>query len=283
MKVILNPTVTIIGHTKFIEHPVYKIPSDGTDAEQLGAFAAKSCYNSFGESGRSCIDNQSDVISHAHGSVLEHSYVTMFVEGISRALSLEMNRHRTFGISQRSTRYTSEDDGGAIVLEPYYAGLFTKYKMDYKDWMRGWVPEGPPDYCYTEDGASTEDTEKKLIRNFLNTCQLSFDSYKQQVEWLMSMNPNNLQGFDLRKWSRGKARNSLVHCLETKCVYTANHRALRWFLECRSDRHAEPEIRRLANVIIEVIRPIAPVYYADAYIEATIDGISEWKFKHRKV
>jgi hypothetical protein len=40
MKVILEPTITVVASTQFHGHPVYQIPSDGTDAEKLGSFAS---------------------------------------------------------------------------------------------------------------------------------------------------------------------------------------------------------------------------------------------------
>ena len=75
MKIITEPTVTVVGRMVFEEHPVYKIPVDGTDLERLGAFAAKGCYDSYGEKGRACIDNQREIIMHRHGSV----YIFLFL------------------------------------------------------------------------------------------------------------------------------------------------------------------------------------------------------------
>lgn len=45
MKVILEPKVTIVGFTKFLDHPDYPIPLDGNDHTKLGSFAAKGCYD----------------------------------------------------------------------------------------------------------------------------------------------------------------------------------------------------------------------------------------------
>ena len=53
MRVITKPTVTLIAKQVFLGHPDYKIPDDGSDAVKIGAFAAKGCYSSFGETGRS--------------------------------------------------------------------------------------------------------------------------------------------------------------------------------------------------------------------------------------
>ena len=126
MKVILEPTVTTFAKQVFIEHPQFKIPDDGNDATKIGSFAAKGCYDSFGKNGRANEANQAQVLEQLHGSVLEHINASLYIEGISRGLSLESNRHRQLAVSQRSTRYTAEEDA-AIVLEPYYAAIFKKF------------------------------------------------------------------------------------------------------------------------------------------------------------
>ena len=126
MKVKADCEVHVVSAPQFFDHPIYEIPDGGTDAERIGAFSAKSCYDAYGKDGRGVVENQQAILEHAHGSVLEHSNVSIFIEGVTRALTLELNRHRTFSISQRSTRYTKEEDS-AIVLEPYYASIWNKY------------------------------------------------------------------------------------------------------------------------------------------------------------
>jgi thymidylate synthase (FAD) len=276
MKILLGPAVNVVGVTEFIDHPVYQIPDDGCDADRLGAFAAKGCYDSYGETGRSNVANQEAVIDSMHGSVLEHFHISFFIEGITRGLSLELNRHRPFNISQRSTRYTKEEDS-SIVLDPYYASIYRKYKSVIRQLDSAWVPivgtlEDP-----------VENAEYNLILEFLNSSSESIDAYSTQVERLINLNPNKLTGFDLRKWARGKARNLLPHGLETRGTWTNNLRGLRWFVEVRSERHAEPEIRVLANEIFLRCRKIAPTHFADFENIGTYDGIPEWATTHHKI
>lgn len=273
MQVILEPTVTVVASTQFFGHPTYLIPDDGTDAERLGSFAAKSCYDSYGQTGRSNIDNQKALLEHAHGSVLEHATVSVLIEGITRGLSLELNRHRPFAVSQRSTRYTKEEDS-AIVLDPYYADLFQKYQFA-QDANGMWNPAPIKSIANVE--------EVYLVREHLEGCEASIKLYTEQVASLEKLNPNKLTGFDLRKWARGKARNVLPHALETRGVWTMNYRASRWFIEARSNRHAEPEIRRLADVLFTTLQPIAPTYFSDFTLNAVVDGINEWTPLYHKV
>lgn len=291
MKVILEPKVTVVGHSTFVEHPVHLIPIDGSEACKIGSFAAKGCYDSFGENGRGNQKNQASILESRHGSVLEHATVSLFIEGVSRALTLEMNRHRLFAISQRSTRYTAEEDG-SIVLDPYYAELFKKF--DFR-WEKN-VQYAPPDGLWMAGNQSVmeailnrytldnqEAREFHLMSSFLMQAENDIATYKDQVETLIKLNPMKLEGFDLRKWARGKARNVLPHCLETRVTYTANHRAWRWFVEVRSSIHAEAEIRRLANLVLTELKKIAPEYYEDFTMTDLYDGIPEWQPKYSKV
>lgn len=265
MRVITEPKVTVVGHTTFLPHPDYGIPEDGTDAERLGAFSGKSCYDSFGVAGRPNIENQRQVIAQQHGSVLEHSTISVFVEGFSRGCSLEFNRHRVgLAISQRSTRYTKEEDA-AIVLDPYYASLYAEY--------------GPDDI--PSDGNQLD--RNCLIASHIEAAQKALFQYRMEVGQLMLLNPLGLDGFALRKWARGKARNILPHALETRATYTGNWRMWRHFLGLRSAAGAESEIRRLAVAIYRAIQPYAPTYFEDVIEIDGPEGIPVLQFAAGKV
>lgn len=275
MKILLEPQVRIIARPQFIEHPDYKLPVGAEDSNpvNLGAFAAKLCYDSFGVNGRPNAENQRAIMQHAHGSVLEHLHYSLFIEGITRGLSLELNRHRTWNISQRSTRYTKEEDA-AIVLEPYFASIFKKYNFREIDGM--WVAD-------VEESDDREKMECLMVHEHIKSAAQSFDSYATQIKMLEALNPLGLTGFDLRKFARGKARNSLPHGLETRGTYTNNIRGLRWFVEARSSRHAEPEIRVLANMVLSAMMSECPLYFEDFKSAGVYDGIEEFVPQYRKV
>ena len=52
---------------------------------------------------------------NGHHSVMEHIYFTFKIEGISRACSHQLVRHRHCSFTQRSQRYCSEDGFGFVV------------------------------------------------------------------------------------------------------------------------------------------------------------------------
>tara|TARA_Y100001963_G_scaffold79842_1_gene110880 strand:- start:2792 stop:3628 length:837 start_codon:yes stop_codon:yes gene_type:complete len=274
----LEPNVKVVAQTNFTDHPTYHIPDGGDEFTRLGAFAAKGCYDSFGKSGRANDQNQLAILEHRHGSVLEHMNITLFVEGITRGLSLELNRHRSFAISQRSTRYTAEEDS-AIVLEPYFANLFKQNPPKFKHNLGFFT-------FITEQGRKVPDSERAehdILVDHLNIQYSAIVAYEKQVERLMEINPNQLDGFDLRKWARGKARNVLPHGIETRGTWTNNIRGWRWFIESRSDRHAEPEIRSLAHVVLKELREVAPLYFKDFQSNEYVDTIPEWTTDYSKV
>ena len=57
---------------------------------------------------------------NGHLSVFEHIYFTFKIEGISRACSHQLVRHRHCSFTQRSQRYCSEEDFGYVTPHPIY-------------------------------------------------------------------------------------------------------------------------------------------------------------------
>jgi thymidylate synthase (FAD) len=72
-------------------------------------------------------------------------------------------------------------------------------------------------------------------------------SYGRTVQDLISLADKGITKVEARKWARGKARQLLPHALETRVMMTGNLRSWREILIKRTSRHAEPEIRRLAE------------------------------------
>ena len=100
--------VTLLSYTK--------------DAEKLCSSAARSCYSS------KCADelmerwNEEKMegwlgtpLSSGHYSVLEHASYTFSVEGVSRAMTHQLVRHRIASYSQQSQRYVSMDHSQYIM------------------------------------------------------------------------------------------------------------------------------------------------------------------------
>lgn len=277
MKWLTEPSVHVLAAPMFFPHPEYALPPGGTNSECLIAHAGKGCYDSYGAEGRSVGEHIRSLRSTRHGSVLEHAVVSLFIAGISRGCSHEIVRHRAgFSYSQRSTRYTREDDA-AFVLEPYYAELEHKHQL-----ALGPEPTDPIAAAIWVEkvwspGAGLDMDEAAILNMFKHQCERALEGYSHSVEWLMEQAPKTFNGVARRKWARGKARQLLPHALETRMTMTGNLRAWRFFLEERSSPFAEPEIRRLAMHVMQAIELYAPVVFEDMVLGEVIDGFPYYK------
>lgn len=93
--------------------------------EKVVALSARLCYSPIG------IDELKETLSQeekerlinllresGHLSPFEHATFTFAVEGISRACSHQLVRHRLASYSQQSQRYVSEEDGFEYIIPP---------------------------------------------------------------------------------------------------------------------------------------------------------------------
>lgn len=119
-----TPEVTIIGQTEGrlynIEHLGMDIDPFSDSGEDLMEFAGRGCYQSFHKPNPATRDNADylrNIIDQGHESVLEHSTVTFYITGVSRAFTHELVRHRMFNFSQLSQRFVNEESA-RLVLPP---------------------------------------------------------------------------------------------------------------------------------------------------------------------
>jgi thymidylate synthase (FAD) len=85
------------------------------------------------------------------------------------------------------------------------------------------------------------------------------------------------------KMAREAARSVLPNATETKLMFSANARALRWIMTLRGGEGAEPEIRRFAVKLARVMREEAPVLFGDMEIVRLPDGSEGVRAGHQKV
>lgn len=206
-----------------------------SDAECTVEAAARLCYMSYGKGRRdskSFIDN---ILNSKHGSVLEHVTYGFIVSGVSRTLTHELVRHRAgFAYSQLSQRFYDETTAN-FVIPPIY--------LDY-------------------------DIDTQIIEAELMD---ALDSYKSSVQRLQSLTPQLPKSTMARKAIKEAARAILPNATETKIYVTANVRSWRHFLELRGSVYADPEIRRLAILIAEILIEEAPILFGDLTFE-DVDG-----------
>lgn len=114
MKVTLFSSTHVDGFPEGIEWDATPDSPDRpvTDADFLGEFAGRACYKSWSKPNPATAANSDylrNVIGQGHFSVLEHSSASFYVEGVSRALLLELERHRFLSFSVESQRYVDTE------------------------------------------------------------------------------------------------------------------------------------------------------------------------------
>lgn len=92
---------------------------------------ASICYDS---SPKSPLGLVKHLYKNGHHSVFEHIYFTFKIEGISRACSHQLVRHRHCSFTQRSQRYCSEE-GFSMVLPDTIENIDEKQGFDKLIWQ----------------------------------------------------------------------------------------------------------------------------------------------------
>jgi thymidylate synthase (FAD) len=261
MRIVTEPRVYLIGKTSIDAEAVQRFLDDeGTtwitdteDGSQLvSELAGRVCYLSFGDKQgrRSNRDYLSNIIAMEHGSVLEHAVWNFIVTGVSRSFSHELVRHRAgWGYSQLSQRFV--DESGTDFVEP---PIIAEDPELHAIWLSS-VEQSLEAY-----GSLAAGLAKKIEREY------------------PSSRPR-----DKRKKAREAARSVLPNATETKIFMSANARALRHFIEYRGAPDAEPEIRRVALAIYDIMAVEAPALFGDYESQTLPDGSRAATTNHRKV
>lgn len=266
--VLTDPQVYLVGKqvvqgpelSRFLaDHGVSWNSDSEVPAEVLAETAGRLCYMSFAKprpGGNSTYLNHIKEVGH--GSVLEHGVWNFVLTGLSRSLTHELVRHRAgMGYSQLSQRYVDES-----------------------------VAE------YVEPDIIANDPELHAV--WLESVKQSHAAYVKLAEMLnakladpaaatAAMLPPDADRTTRRKAARQAARSVLPNATETKIFVTANARALRHFLEQRGSTGAEPEIRKLANRMLDVLAADSPNLFGDYQRVPLPDGTFEIKTPYPKV
>lgn len=164
-----------------------------------------------------------------HHSPLEHVSFTFAVEGVSRALTHQLVRHRIASYSQQSQRYVNLDKTFDYIMPPSLEKnevTTTVFENAMKDIKRY--------YDYLVDSL-----EESYISNGMNKREAN----KKAIE---------------------DARYVLPNACETKIVFTMNVRTLLHFFEKRCCSRAQWEIRNLANEMLRQCKEISPILFSSA-------------------
>ena len=182
------------------------------DPDRTVAAAARLCYSP-GGAGQIMQNLSPDEVNNfikmlvrlGHWSPTEHVSFTFSVEGVSRALTHQLVRHRIASYSQQSQRYV---------------------KLEAFDYVI------PPSVAKNPDAL------------------LLFEKTMADIRQAYSLLTNMVHQED--------ARYVLPNACETKIVLTFNCRSLYNFFEHRCCDRAQWEIRKLANLMLEEVKKVAP-------------------------
>lgn len=191
------------------------------DIDELHEAAGRRCYNSWDRPREATAENKDyleNIIDVGHFSVLAHGHVTLHVEGVSRALLLELERHQKkshLNLSVVSQRYVNHGKGSdaAVVAHP----LMT-------------------------------DDQKKRLEGIFSYAQYQYDK---------TFNELREAGVSVKQ-ARGAARAFLPESTETKFFVTASIRGWRDVLEQRLPETADEEIREFAMALLKELVKVAP-------------------------
>lgn len=134
--------VTLIANTELASSVVdpYAIEEwmdldfESMDAEDLIEFAGRSCYQSFNKPNpatRANKDYIANIVAQGHHSVLEHASATFYIEGVSRALTHELIRHRHLSFSELSQRFVNVEDAEVVYPPAVRGDAVLEANMDY--------------------------------------------------------------------------------------------------------------------------------------------------------
>lgn len=117
----VSPRVQLIAHTVTTaqSEDILESQPDSTDAEYLTTLAGRACYQSFHRPNAATkLDEdylKRTLFEQGHWSIAEHASATFYLEGVSRAFTHELIRHRHLSYSQLSQRFVDESDAAYVV------------------------------------------------------------------------------------------------------------------------------------------------------------------------
>jgi thymidylate synthase (FAD) len=268
IRILITPTVYLLGKQELqqaeldrflADHGVSWQSDSEVAAEVITETAGRVCYMSFAKprpGGNSAYLHHIKEVGH--GSVLEHAVWNLLITGVSRSLTHELVRHRAgFGYSQLSQRYV--DESVAEYVEPDV------------------IAKDPELHAVWFDAVNHSHAAYVKLAERLNA------KLADPAAAAAAMLPPDADRTTRRKTARQAARSVLPNATETKITVTANARALRHFLEQRGSAFAEPEIRKLANVMLDLLVKESPNLFGDYERIPLPDGTFEVKTKYPKV
>lgn len=233
------------------------------EPERVIASAGKLCYSPVGveEINKKTTDEQVEkfvnmLANIGHHSPLEHVSFTFAIEGVSRALTHQLVRHRIASYSQQSQRYVREEQFDYIIPEDISKDA--ALTLDYTELMSS-IQQKYDDYVYH---LMMNYLEHERYENILNDNlrRLKIDATEFEIWFdekfvdLEDLRRDYKKLYSaLEKKAIENARYLFPNATETKIVVTMNLRTLINFCRHRICSRAQDEIRQLATEMARLI------------------------------
>lgn len=217
--------------------------------EMTVAMAAKLCYSPSeisnirdGLTEEKTADFIDMLANIGHGSPFEHASFTFGIEGISRACSHQLVRHRIASYSQQSQRYVDGTKFDFVTPpeiaknEKALAAYNKVIEMQSKAYSE--VRDALVAGYIREATGNCDDTDEEVIENYRNENKAKFNAFVKKAN--------------------EDARFILPNASTTKIVCTFNARSLENFFAHRCCNRAQWEIRDVAEQMLKQCLEVAP-------------------------
>jgi thymidylate synthase (FAD) len=214
-----------------VNSPTVELKTYTPEPEKVVCAAAKLCYASAADQIFEVDSRESEVFlrrlrTMGHMSPFEHVNFTFYIQGVSRAMTHQLVRHRLASYSQRSQRY-----------------------VDHAEFEYVTPPSLEGRTVVDESGVERDAIE--FYRECMDRCARAYDVLQTALGGATEA-------------ANQDARYVLPNAAETKIVMTVNARELLHFFAERLCRRAQWEIRHVAEKMLEEVRGVAPLLFSGA-------------------
>lgn len=209
------------------------------------------------------------ILDIGHGSVLEHSSITFGIEGVSRALTHQLVRHRLASYSQKSQRYVKEGQFAYVIPQAIKGSADAEYTY-IKHMER--TQEAYDSITNSLLYKMISEHMESLNEEKMNELNKALYEAQEATGGLLSVEElfRVFKEFDKRTYSKlekiaiENARYVLPNACETKIQMTVNVRTLFNFFKERLCDRAQDEIRDLAFEMWKACMEISPTIFKHA-------------------
>jgi thymidylate synthase ThyX len=230
-----------------------------------------------------CLPCQAMVQADEGGDVALCGHTTVEVSQRQRPTTERVRRVTAHPVYIKALTYAGEQMTYDIEMEaPHHNFVANGIVTHNSQLSQRYVDEATADFI--EPPVIAGDPELHAV--WLRSVEVSHHAYQELVEGLARRVQErfpSLPRTQRLKMAREAARSVLPNATETKLLFSANARALRWIITLRGGEGAEPEIRRLAIKLCRVMQGEAPNLFSDLEIVQLNDGTEGVRAKHHKV